>query len=159
MYLENNRGGYYMAWVYVIIATLAGVCSATQAPINGGLGKRIGSLEAAWVSFFVGTVMLTLIVLFFGKGALGQFLQVPRWLLLGGLLGTGFVVFVIIAVPKLGVATTIIAVMSGQVISSILIDTFGWFGSPKIAFNGYRVAGAICLIMALFFLYRGTQPS
>jgi transporter family-2 protein len=59
-------------------------------------------------------------------------------------------------IPKIGVALTIIALIVGQMIVSILIDHFGLFGSAKIAINSQRLFGIILMIIALLFIYRGT---
>ncbi|WP_235864054.1 DMT family transporter [Sutcliffiella halmapala] len=141
---------------FVLIAFLGGILGGIQAPINSQLGKRIGSLEASFVSFFIGTVFLLLLTAFFGKGNLLQLPSVPKWQLVGGFLGACFVTFVIIAIPKIGVALTIISLIVGQMIVSILIDHFGLFGTAKIALNSQRVIGIMLMVIALFFIYRGT---
>jgi len=141
---------------FVLIAFLGGILGGIQAPVNSQLGKRIGSLEASFVSFFIGTLFLLLLTTFFGKGNLLQLPSVPRWQLVGGFLGACFVTFVIMAVPKIGVALTIISLIIGQMIVSMVIDHFGLFGSAKIALNNQRLFGVVLMLIALVFIYRGT---
>lgn len=141
---------------FVVLAFLGGVLGAIQAPVNSQLGKKIGSLEASLVSFFVGTMILLLLTTFFGKGNLLQLPNVPKWQLTGGLLGACLVTFVIFTVPKIGVALTIIALIVGQMVVSLIIDHFGLFGSAKIVLNSERIIGVSLMIIALFFIYRGT---
>ncbi|MFZ3589113.1 DMT family transporter [Bacillus sp. DJP31] len=148
-----------MKLLMVLIAVIGGILAGTQAPINGELGRRIGSLEAALVSFFIGTLVLTLFVLFFGKGQLPQALSVPKWQLLGGILGATFVTAIIFCVPNLGVATTIFSAIIGQVIISMVIDHFGLFGITRNPVNLYRLIGVILMISSLFFIYKGTVQS
>jgi uncharacterized membrane protein YdcZ (DUF606 family) len=52
-----------------------------QAPVNSRLGKSVGSLQAATLSFLVGTVALLLIAAFVrgGLGSFGQVRNVPWW--------------------------------------------------------------------------------
>ena len=40
-----------MKWVWMLLALTAGMAVSVQAGVNGGLGKRIGVLEGAFVSF------------------------------------------------------------------------------------------------------------
>jgi transporter family-2 protein len=148
-----------MKLLYIILALLGGMMGGIQAPINGSLGKKIGSIEGAFTSFFVGTLFLTLLALFFGKGQITHLFQVPKWNLIGGMLGALFVTFVIISVPNVGVALTIFAAITGQVIISIIIDHFGLFGVQKIPMNANRLLGLGFMLAALFFLYRGSVSS
>jgi transporter family-2 protein len=56
----------------VALTAVVGGVIALQAPINSTLGKRIGTLPAASVSFLVGTVLLVLLALL----SVGTFLVV-----------------------------------------------------------------------------------
>nr|WP_223700983.1 DMT family transporter [Sutcliffiella deserti] len=143
---------------FVLLAFFGGILGGIQAPINSQLGKRIGSLEASFVSFFIGTLFLLLLTAFFGKGNLLHLPTVPKWQLAGGFLGACFVTFVIIAVPKIGVALTIISLIVGQMIVSTVIDHFGLFGGAKIPMNSQRLIGISLMVIALLFIYRGTMP-
>ncbi len=145
-----------MKILMVLIAVMGGILAGTQAPINGELGRRIGSLEAALVSFFIGTLVLTLMTLFIGKGHVLQALSGPKWQLSGGVLGAIFVTAIIICVPKLGVATTIFSAIIGQVVISMVIDHFGLFGITRNPINWYRLIGVVLMVFSLIFIYRGT---
>lgn len=65
-YDEQAREEWNMKWLYMLLALFGGMMAGLQAPINGSLGKKIGSLEGAFTSFFVGLLCLTLMMLFFG---------------------------------------------------------------------------------------------
>ncbi|TLS36567.1 DMT family transporter [Pseudalkalibacillus caeni] len=132
------------------------MCSGIQAPINGALGKKVGGFEGAFVSFFIGTVFLAFIVTFFGRGQLGNVFSVPKWQLIGGFVGALFVTAVILAVPNIGVAMAIFATIVGQMIISMVIDHFGFFGTRPIPINWNRVLGFVFMLAALFFIYRGS---
>ncbi|CAM4055896.1 DMT family transporter [Lederbergia lenta] len=140
--------------IYIIISILGGMLAGIQAPVNGELGKKIGTFEGALFSFFIGTLFLTFIVLFFGKGQMSGISAVPKWQLVGGFIGAIFVMTIIIAVPHLGVALTILSAIIGQVLISMVIDHFGFFGVEVIPINWNRVIGLILMFTALFFIYR-----
>ncbi|HWO96786.1 MAG TPA: DMT family transporter, partial [Bacillus sp. (in: firmicutes)] len=115
-------------WILLLGVLIAGGAVSIQASINGTLGKKIGSIEGAFVSFAIGTLALLMIMLFFGKGNVLSMFQVPKWNLTGGLLGAIYVAMSVISVPKLGVGTTIVTVIVGQIAMSMLLDHFGLFG-------------------------------
>ena len=148
-----------MKLLFIILSILGGMMAGVQAPINGELGKRIGGLEGALFSFFVGTLFLIIITLFFGKGQISFVTSVPKWKLLGGFLGAFFVAIVIFSVPKIGVAMTIFSAIIGQMVISLIIDHFGFFGIERIPINWNRIIGLMLMLSALFFIYKGNITS
>lgn len=142
-------------WILLAGVLLAGSAVSLQASINGTLGKKIGSLEGAFVSFAVGTLALLMIMLFFGKGNILSMFEAPKWSLTGGLLGSIYVAMSVISVPKLGVGTTIVTVIVGQIAMSMLLDHFGLFGNPRILLDGSRLLGLVLLFIALYLIFKG----
>ena len=55
----------------VLLTALTGGLVALQAPINSTLGRSIGTLQAAFLSFAIGTVALTMIAAL-ATGGLGR---------------------------------------------------------------------------------------
>ena len=95
----------YVKWIYLLMALAGGLAVGIQAVVNGGLGKKVGTLEASFISFSVGTAALFFVVLFFGKGNLLAVSEVPKSQLIGGLLGAFYVIIMVMTVPKLGVSS------------------------------------------------------
>ena len=115
--------------IFPLLALIGGMALATQGQINGGLGKKIGVIESSFMNFAVGgLVLLLILLLFFGHGNISAISTVPKWQIIGGLLGSFFVVIQVIVVPKIGVSATFMAVIAGQIILSVVIDHFGFFG-------------------------------
>ncbi|TCZ77808.1 DMT family transporter [Paenibacillus albiflavus] len=143
----------------LLLVLVSGMGVSVQSGVNGELGKRIGTIEGAFTSFLIGLIALTLIMLFTGKGNITDIFVVPKWMLLGGILGAFFVVCNVLAVPKLGVGITVISVIVGQIIMSLVIDHFGWFGRMPVPFNWQRALGAVLLFAALFLIFRSTPST
>jgi len=135
-----------------LLALFGGASLAVQGQINGGLGKKVGVLEASFISFSIGTMALFFIVIFFGKGDLLAVLNVPKWQLTGGLLGAIYVVIAILVVPKLGVVGSLMAIITGQILLGAVIDHFGLFGGHRIPIDGKKIF-AILLLFVSIFLY------
>ncbi|ABO66891.1 MULTISPECIES: DMT family transporter [Geobacillus] len=143
-----------MKWLWMLMALAAGMAVSIQAGVNGGLGRRVGVLEGSFVSFFIGTIVLFLVQLFFGKGELLAMFSVPKWQLLGGILGAFYVFVIVLIVPKVGVANSLIAVIAGQLVMSSMIDHFGLFGGQRIPFDLTRLAALGFLFLALWLFFR-----
>ncbi len=81
--------------------------------------------------------------------------ELPRWQLIGGFLGPIYVVVLTLATPHIGIAMTMIAILSGQVGKSVLIDHFGWFGATRKKVNGERWLALGLIVVALVLIARG----
>lgn len=143
-----------MNLVWVMLGIAGGMAVGTQAAVNAALGRSIGVLETAFLSFLVGTLCLGIMVATFGRGHLPAAFGVPWWHLLGGVLG-GFYVFVIVMnVPRFGVASTITMIIVGQMLVGLLIDHFGWFGVAHSPVTLPRVGGVLLMGAALALFFR-----
>jgi transporter family-2 protein len=138
--------------IFPLLALIGGMAIATQGQINGGLGKKIGVIESSFMNFAVGSLVLLLVLLFFGNGHISSISTVPKWQLIGGLLGSFFVMIQVIVVPKIGVSTSLIAVIVGQLILGAVIDHFGLFGGNRFPINTQKLI-AIVLMLSALFLY------
>lgn len=143
-----------MKILFPLLAVIGGIAIAIQSQINGGLGKKIGVLEATFVSFAIGTLALFFAVLFFGKGNLMVIGSVPKWQLFGGFLGVIYLVTVVFTVPKIGIAPTLVAVFVGQIIMGAIIDHFGLFGGTRIPIDVKKVTAIVLLFISLYLFNR-----
>jgi bacterial/archaeal transporter family-2 protein len=139
-----------MNWLFVGLTAIAGAFLSVQAGVNGALGKKVGTIEGAFISFAVGTIVLLLLAIFTGKGNFLAIFSVPKWQLLGGLLGAVYLFVMVLVVPKIGVGSSLIAVIAGQILMSTLIDHFNIFGGKQILIDWKRIAALILLGFALF---------
>lgn len=122
-------------WLWRLLGIGAGMLGAAQSAINGHLGVVLNSsLNAAFISFLVGTLALLLINLVLRSKR--QLVRPdnrpnPWWMWLGGIIGALFVLGNVVLVPVLGTGLTIVIVLVGLMGGSLLIDNFGWLDSPK----------------------------
>lgn len=152
--LVEPRAGW-QRWMLLPLVILAGMGLSVEAGLLGPLGAKVGHLWATLSIFGVGTALLFLLLLFSGPQPGPAFSQLPRWQLLGGVLGPIYVVVLTLAAPHIGIAMTMIAILSGQVGKSVLIDHFGWFGSARKPVNGERWLALVLIVVALILIARG----
>lgn len=138
-----------MKIVYYVLALLAGIALSVEGAIYGELGNFVGKLESSFYNFFAGTIIIGLIVLFFGKGSLGYTFRAPKWTLLGSI----YLTILIISIPLVGVGLAMISVIIGQMIASMVIEHYGWLGSPKRPINRDKLTASALMLVALFFIF------
>lgn len=107
-------------------------------------------IEGAFFSFALGTLVLLFVLIFFGNGQISSVSSVPKWQLIGGILGAFFVIVQVLVVPKIGVSTTLLAVIVGQIILSVVIDHFGLFGAERRPVDMNKLAAVVLMFIALY---------
>jgi transporter family-2 protein len=143
--------------VAVVLTVVAGGFIALQAPINSQLGRHVGSLQGALVSFAIGTLVLLVAAALAkgGLGTIGEARHVPSWVYLtGGVLGAGYVTTALIAVRPLGTGGVIAATIAGELTVAVLIDQFGMFGLDRHPITFARVAGVVLLAVGVLLVVR-----
>ena len=139
--------------IYYLIALAAGIALSIEGAIYSELGKVIGKFESSFYNFFIGSIILFIIVLFFGRGQLNQSLKVPKWYLLGGLFCVIYLMVLVYAIPKVGVGLSMISAVIGQIVASMMLEHFNWLGSPLKKMNKNRTIAVACMMVALYFIY------
>lgn len=140
--------------IWIIIA--AGMFLPIQAGINSQLSKFLGQpFQAAFISFLGGTLIMFLLSVLFNGG-------LPEWSVLsrispvymiGGLLGSVMVMAAIFFAPRVGAATLVSCLITGQLLFSVVLDHFGWLGFPHHPLSLVRATG-VCLLFAGIYLVR-----
>lgn len=140
----------------VLLTALVGGAVALQAPINSGLGRSIGTFQAAAVSFTIGTVVLAAIAGFAGRGygGLAGLRDIAPYYLLGGVLGAMYVTTVLVTVRTLGAGGLTAATISGQLAMSVAIDHFGLLGVDRQPVSVTRVLGLLLLAGGTWLIIR-----
>jgi transporter family-2 protein len=136
----------------IFLAIFAGMSNAFQAPVNAALGRFVGIVESSCISFSVGALSLLVVSLVAGKGSILKVVDAPPNLWIGGFLGAFFVTVALFVVPKIGAAVMIASVLTGQMISALIIDQTGLLGIPKNPIDLYRIGGLACLAVGIKLL-------
>lgn len=144
-------------WFYVILAVLGGVSISPQGAINALLGRYVGNLQATAVSFAVGLLVVsTACLLLRGvyPGSWGRIVEAPAWAFTGGLLGAIIVLTTLLSVPKIGATPTLLAILIGQVLISVVMDHYGLFGLEAQPVALRRIVGLGLLLAGLPLVLR-----
>ena len=138
-----------------LLVIAAGMAVALQQVVNAHLRVALGS---PWwtgsASYLVGLLaMLVMALLAPGPRPTLDAIANAHWLSwTGGLLGALFIATGILLVPRLGAATTLVLIVVGQMICSLVVDHFGVLGVPQHDASPLRLAGAALLIVGVVLI-------
>jgi transporter family-2 protein len=138
-----------------LLAIVVGFSLASQAGVNAQLRTALSSpIQAAFLSFLLGTVVLGIIVLVQGGPwfAHDKALNLPWWAWLGGVLGAFNIAVSIYLAPKLGALALAISLVCGQVIAALFYDQHGWLGYPKLEITPSRIIGALLVVLGVIMV-------
>lgn len=138
------------------MTAIAGGFVALQAPINSMLGKQVGTFQAAFVSFSIGTITLALIagLLKGGFGSIGEARELSWYYLTGGLLGVIYVTTVLVTVRSLGAGSVVAMSIAGQLTMSVLVDHFGLLGVTRDPISVLKLVGVALLGIGTYLVVR-----
>ena len=138
--------------VLLPLAMGIGIAMSIQTAINSQLREYVHSpLQAALLSFLVGTIVLAIFVFFQSTPKLTMYHlgQIPWFLWLGGCLGVYAISLSIYTAPQLGFLTLSALIIFGQIMMSMLLDHFGWLGVEKTTLNWQRFLGGVVIFIGV----------
>ena len=136
----------------IILMVAGGVAVAVQPSINARLAEKTGFLQAATISFAVGTLILLILSLSSAQGSFRRISEVAWWQLSGGLFGAFFVTMTIVGVPRIGTTAVLALTIVSQLVAGLLLDHFGLFGMRGIPFDLKRILGVALLLIGVFLI-------
>ena len=134
----------------------AGLGIPVFAALNAGLGQQLGGPVAATaVTFAIGFVIATAMLVFTGFPAASTFTFERPWLWIGAVVMLFAATSVAYSAPRIGLGNAIFFVLLGQIVAAAIIDHFGLLGSIQSAITPKRALG---LAVMAFGLYLARKP-
>lgn len=143
--------------IWVIVTILIGMVLPMQAGINASLAKHLGSSPQAALVSFAGGLLMMLVFCLASRDNLPSAKSlgaVPPYLLIGGFLGGMLVITSIIVAPRIGAVALVAALVTGQLIFSVVLDHYGWIGFPVRPVNAMRLLGVALLLIGIWIIQR-----
>jgi bacterial/archaeal transporter family-2 protein len=153
--LPRVERGSVERWAAVFVMALAGGLVALQPALNSGLGRAVGGLPAAMLSFVIGALVLAGIVVLTGQTTrVAAADEVPWYYLLGGLIGALWVALSIPAVKAVGAGGVVAATIAGQLTGAVVADRLGVLGLEQVGITPARLTGVALLALGTYLIVR-----
>ena len=143
------------SYVYAITVFL-GVILTVHLAMNGAVGAVIGNPRVGNALFWcVGAVMAIVIgATGWQAGALSGLRNVNPLLLTAGAMGASLVFGIAWIIPQIGAQHMTVMLLTGQILSAMVLSHFGWLGSPVQPVSVTNMLGAVLLIGGAFLATR-----
>jgi transporter family-2 protein len=144
------------AWLNPLIL-VAGALQAWGPPMNGALRQALTNPWLASLVSFLPIVALLTCVFFCQPRLLptfGGISAMPWWAPLGGLVGAGAVVAGLLFVNKVGAGPFAGLTITANILMSLAVDHFGWFGMQPHTMNPGRAIGAALMTGGIILIAR-----
>ena len=144
--------------LYILLMLVAGAGLAVQIVVNAQLRVVAGS--ALWATNIVFAVSMAAglaalaVAAVLGRESLPApaLWRAPGWVWIGGLAGAAYVLLGVLLARRLGAALLSAAGILGQLTASILIDHYGWFGTPVHRVSAARAIGVLLLAVGVVLI-------
>lgn len=128
------------------VAVLCGLAIGVQSTLIGTSGKNVGAvLTGLLVNFMAGSAAFLILTLLYARrgGMTFSALKAPELgvVLVAGLFGIGIITGIAYALPKTGIAAGLAAIIAGQMVVGVLVDTLGLAGGEAIPLTLARIGG------------------
>ena len=144
------------SYVYAITVFL-GVILTVHLAMNGAVGAAIGNPRVGNAVFWcIGAVTALLIgATGWQAGALSGLRNVNPLMLTAGAMGASLVFGIAWIIPQIGAQHMTVMLLTGQILSAMVLSHFGWLGSPVAPVSITNMLGAVLLIGGAFLATRG----
>lgn len=143
--------------LFLLVALCAGGLVPVQGSINAHLSKGLNHpLQATFISFFGAVLLLVVVLMALNPSlpSLSQLRSIPPIYYTGGIYGVIFVTTLLVLTPHIGIASTVVATIVGQLILSVVLDHFGLFGLERHPVNLSRLIGSAGLLVSLYMIQK-----
>jgi transporter family-2 protein len=131
----------------LLFAIVAGSFLPMQAGVNARLAQFVGGpVRASMISFAVGAAALLLVVLIFYRSEDHQVSAAPWWAWVGGFLGAFYVTSTVVVPVRIGAAAFFGILVAAQLVTSVVLDRFGWIGFPQRDVSPLKLVGVALLV-------------
>ena len=141
---------------FLLIVLAMGLLMPFQTAANSRLRGVVGpAYVSTLVSFSVSTLALLLVSLLAGIPILPthqMLAEAPIWSWFVGIVAVVTITIAIHLFKEIGQLQALIIPMFSQLIFSLLIDHFGWFGAKVIPLGTNRIIGALLLIIGVILV-------
>ena len=138
----------------IFIAAAGGMAVAIQAQFMGLMDRSIGNVEAVFITYCGGGLLIAGLMLLMRGGNLGEWRSIPWYSLTSGIFGLIIVGSIGFSVPRLGLVAGMTILVAVQLITGAVLDHFGLLGADPRPLDLSRMVGMGVLVAGIWLTIR-----
>ncbi|MCM1988571.1 DMT family transporter [Oceanirhabdus seepicola] len=136
---------------YYSYSIIIGIMISVMITFNGILSSNLGNSQAIFFIHIMGIITI-LTFMFLKKIKWNSIKNVPKYLLIPGMIGVVMVTINNLTVNNIGLSLTVACGVFGQMLFSSIVDHFGLFGNDVYKFNKNQVLGYSVIVIGIFLM-------
>lgn len=141
-------------WIIIIIGLIGGIAVGIQTPIAGAMGQRIGGTASSVVVHLSGFILSAVLLLLRGGEKIRDWNTLPWYMLIAGFFGVLLFQTITIVLPRLGATPMLVLIISVQLLTGMVLDSFGWLGVIARPMDITRSAGIALLVLGGYLIVK-----
>ena len=138
----------------IFIAAAGGMAVAIQAQFMGLMDRSIGNVEAVFITYCGGGVLIAGLMLMMRGGNLGEWRNIPWYALTSGIFGLVIVGSIGFSVPRLGLVASMTILVAVQLLTGAALDHFGLLGAAPRPLDLSKIVGMGVLVTGMWLTVR-----
>lgn len=138
-------------FLVVLVGVVGGLAAALQGSFVGILEEEAGTLASTFVTYGLGGLVVSIVMLVSGGAGLSDLRGVPWWAFTAGLMGLLIVGSIGITVSNLGIGAGLTLFTATTIIIGALIDNIGLFAEAQ-TLDLKRVVGIAIVIFGTWLV-------
>ncbi|MBA9085631.1 transporter family-2 protein [Fontibacillus solani] len=130
----------------IMLALIAGSLVSLQNIFNSKVNEYTGSWSTTTLVLGMGFVASFVIGLMVEGTQLFALQNLQVWHMLSGLTGVGVVICLVQGMKRLNPTYSIAIVLTSQLVTALMWDSFGWLGVDKIPFTLNKLLGVVVIV-------------
>ncbi|QHQ37113.1 DMT family transporter [Algicella marina] len=142
----------------ILLTLLIGAMLSVYMPMIARSAQLLGSTPLANVPFFAIALVSSVVISFAYGDRFRDYARIPGlplWLLTAGIMSATMIIGTSYLVPRIGIGTFFVLIVTGQLLAGLTFSYFGLFGAPAIDITFGKIAGiALVIFGAWLFTFR-----
>jgi len=138
--------------IVAVVGIIGGIAVGVQSPIAGAMGQRVGGTASSLIVHMSGMILSAILLWLKGGEKIREWQTLPWYMLIAGVFGVILYQTINFTLPKLGSTLMITLIITGQLITGVVIDHFGWLGVAQRPIDLSRILGMGALLLGGYLI-------
>jgi transporter family-2 protein len=138
--------------IVALVGIIGGIAVGVQSPIAGAMGQRVGGSASSLIVHMSGMILSAILLWMKGGEKIREWQTLPWYMLIAGVFGVILYQTINFTLPKLGSTLMITLIITGQLITGVVIDHFGWLGVAQRPIDLPRILGMGALLLGGYLI-------